>query len=85
MDSTAGFWNITWKDVNGDAAPNLPLTVDLATSFKAGTSIAYFLFEGVELLAPAVQGQRVINGLSHESLFVRLAQQPEEPPFPPTP
>ena len=94
LGSTAGFWNITWKDVNGDAAPNLPLTVDLAASFKAGTSIAYFLFEGVELLAPAVQGDpltlqgtfrlQVINGLSHESLFVRVAQQPEEPPFPPT-
>lgn len=90
LGKTNGDWTLTWRDTNGDSASNLPLIIDVAAAFKAGTSIAYFLFEAVELSAPVAQGDSLSrqgafnlqgkHGLSHESLFVRLAQQPEEPP-----
>jgi len=95
LGSTGGNWSLTWRDANGDAASNLPLVIDIAAGFKSATSIAYFLFEGVELSAPAIQGDWLTrqgsfnlqgqHGLSHESLFVRLAQQPEEPEEPEEP
>jgi hypothetical protein len=89
LGATEGDWTIVWRDENGEALPKLPLTIDIAAAFKAGTNIAYFLFEQVILPAPAVQGEeltrqgtfdlQVRNGLSHESLFIRLAQEPEGP------
>ena len=90
LGDTDGNWSISWWDANGDALPNLPLVIDIAAAFKAGTNIAYFLFEQVLLSAPSVQGQTVTrlgtfdlqvrNGLSHESLFIRLAEESEVPP-----
>jgi hypothetical protein len=88
LGATQGSWALTWWDTNGDAEANLPLTVDIAAAFKAGTSIAYFLFEGIELSAPEIEGEpitrlgsfflEVKNSLSHESLFVRRAKEPED-------
>jgi len=90
LGRTDGDWTLTWRDTNGDSESNLPLIIDVAAAFKAGTNIAYFIFEAVELSAPLIQGDSLSrqgsfnlqgkHGLSHESLFVRLAAEPDEPP-----
>lgn len=81
IDSVSGDWTIGWEDTDPGNAPDLPLYIDLAAGFKAGTGssssgIGYFLFDEFLLTNDPFSTSgtftlSVNKGLSHEALFVR--------------
>lgn len=50
----AGGWTLSWADINGAAAANLPVQIDLAIGIFGGNNGAAYLFEDV--LLPATPG-----------------------------
>lgn len=91
VGDVSGDWTFAWEDTNGTAPSNLPLTVDIAAGFKAGSGaagagIAYFLFDDFLLTDDPYQSSgtfslSVDKALSHESLFVRYGDDGGSPPF----
>jgi hypothetical protein len=81
LDANSGFWTIQWEDTNGSDPLNLPLYLDLAAGFKAGTDLGFFLFDDFLLTKDPFQSSGTFDlevnaALSHESLFVRLGTDP---------
>lgn len=81
INSVSGVWTFSWNDTDLVNTPNLPLYIDLAAGFKAGSGqsgagIAFFLFDDFLLTDNPISTSGTFNlavnkGLSHESLFVR--------------
>lgn len=91
VGDVSGEWTIQWEDTNGTDSFNLPLTLDIAAGFKAGSGnsgagIAYFLFDDFLLTddpyaSSGTFSLTVGKGLSHESLLVRYEEDGGTPPL----
>jgi len=86
-----GTWTFSWMDNDVLTDPNLPLYVDLAFGFKAGSKnqdagVAYFFFDDFLLTDDPFETSGSFSlqvdpiALSHESLFVRLGDEPSACP-----
>lgn len=91
LGAVSGNWTFAWEDTDDTTPSNLPLAVDIAAGFKAGSGaagagIAYFLFDDFVLTDDPYQSSgtfslSVDKALSHESLFVRYGDDGGSPPF----
>jgi hypothetical protein len=87
----SGDWTLSWKDINGLAAPNLPFFIDIAVAFKgasgrSGGGIGYYFFSDELLTNNPYKREGSFNlsaidkDLSHESLWVRPGNSPVPEP-----